>query len=262
MGPWQVRRKLYLPLIWKNHWVKRQSILLPTGESHLWEQCDKCPRKDIFCQTEALCKCMSLEALSDIFVFQMHNKSFNGARTTLLGNWDISAGRVAWCIGRELFLAFCGDSLLWPIEKPIVINICGFGLPNIYSLFPGDRISVFFLLSARHRSALIPPPSWGLQVWPGLDQWVCALSWVRDGHETQPGPMNLILRLRSNCWGMEVLVGLGHCEDIGLEWLVVTWSLWMNSLLENKASTEQSKAERGKRQVSDNMSWASEYSYA
>lgn len=147
MGPWQVRRKLYLPLIWKNHWVKRQSILLPIGESHLWEQCDKCPRKDIFCQMEALCKCMSLEALSDVFVFQMHNKSFNGACTTPLGNWGISAGRVAWCIGRELFLAFCGDSLLCPIEKPIVINTCGFSLPNIYSLFPGDRISVFFLLS-------------------------------------------------------------------------------------------------------------------
>lgn len=146
MGPWQVRGKLYLSLIWKSHWVKRQSILLPTGESHLWEQCNKCLRKDIFCQTEALCKWMSLDALSDNFVFQMHNKSFNGAHATPLGNWDISAGRVAWCIGRELFLAFCGDSVLWPIEKPIVINICGFGLPNICSLFPGNRVSVSFSL--------------------------------------------------------------------------------------------------------------------
>ena len=105
------------------------------------------PEKGRLLPDGSIVQVLSLEALSDAFVFQMHNKSFNGTHTTLLGNCDISAGRVAWCIGRELFLAFCGDPVLWPIEKPIVINICGFGLPNIYSLFPGNRISVFFLLS-------------------------------------------------------------------------------------------------------------------
>ena len=268
MGLWEAKGKLCLHLIQKNHWVKRQSILLPTREGHLWEQCDKCPRKDIFCQMEELCKCMAPKALSDVFVFQMCNKSFNGSHTTPLGNRDFSAGIVAWCIRREpFFTAFCGDSALWPIEKPIVVNIRGFGLLNIYSLFPGNRISTFFwekplpYSQSPSRSALLPPPSCWVWVWPGLGQWVCAVSRVRDGHETQAGPMNSILGLFVATVGEEkLLVGLGHCEDAGLEWLVVTWSWWMNSWPENKASTEQNKAERGKRQISDNMLWASGYS--
>lgn len=212
MGPWEAKGKLCLHLIQKNHWVKRQSILLPTREGHLWEQCDKCPRKDIFCQMEELCKCMAPKALSDVFVFQMCNKSFNAPHTAPLGNWDFSAGLVAWCIGREPFTAFCGDSALWPTEKPIVVNICGFGLLNSYSLFPGNRISTFFWekplpYSQSPSSKCTDPTSQllGAGVTWAWSMSVCSLSgqgWSRDpswAHEFNSGTFCC------NCWGRETL---------------------------------------------------------
>lgn len=33
---------------------------------------------------------------------------------------------------------------------------------------------------------------------------------------------------------------------MGPNWLVITWSLWLNSLLENKAAQSKAKTERGK----------------
>lgn len=55
---------------------------------------------------------------------------------------------------------------------------------------------------------------------------MCALSWVEDGPETQAGPMNSFLGLFVTTVEEEkLLVGLGHREEVDLEWLVVTWSL-------------------------------------
>lgn len=148
---------------------------------------------------------MSLELCLTPLFFKCTTNPFSGAHTTPAGKLRHFSWQSSMMYWERVFPCILWGLVLWPIEKPIVINICGFGLPNIYFLFPGNRISVFFTLVPVIKCALIPPPSCGLQVWPGLDQWVCALLWVRDGHETQLGPMNLILRLRYNCWGMEVL---------------------------------------------------------
>lgn len=68
--------------------------MIPIRAGHLREEFDKCLRKNIFCQIEELCKCILQKALSYVFVFQMHKKLFSGAHTTLLGNGDLSAGKI------------------------------------------------------------------------------------------------------------------------------------------------------------------------
>lgn len=135
---------------------------------------------------------MLQKALSCVFVLQMHNKLFSGAHTTLLGNRDLSVGKVAWCIGREKFRAFCGGSLpCHHLERPIVGNICCFDLPAIYSLFSDNRIATFLwrtpLLTVRPQNlgALIPPPHLRVNVWPRLDQSMYAPPPPRDDHVTQ-----------------------------------------------------------------------------
>lgn len=69
--------------------------MIPFGARCLRKQLDKCLRKDVFCQAEELCKWVLQKALFYAFVFQTHNELFSGAHATLLGNWDLSAGRVA-----------------------------------------------------------------------------------------------------------------------------------------------------------------------
>lgn len=183
-------------------------------------------RKDIFCQMDELCKCLLQNALSYVFVFQMHNELFNGVPTTPLGNWDLSA---IWCTEREKFTAFCGSSLpCHHLEEPIVVNICCFGLPSVYSLIFGNRFSTFFggkslpHCQSHNLSGLIPPPTCRVSVWPGawsisvcslLDQgWSCDPRWA---NKFNSGIFLLqLLGKRSSSvetlWGCRFIVVGGH----------------------------------------------------
>lgn len=141
IGLWKARGKLCLHLFQEKLWVKILWFLLGQdilgrNLTNVWER--------ISFAIEELCKCILQKALSYVFVFQMHKKLFSGAHTTPLGNGDLSAGKIPWCIGRGKFSAFCGGSLpCHHLEMPIVGYICCFGLPSLYSVFSGNRISTF-----------------------------------------------------------------------------------------------------------------------
>lgn len=140
------------------------------------------------------------------------------------GKQDLLAGSVMMHWKREV------QGILWwllpchRLQKPIVVNIRCFGLPSIYSLFSGKRVSTFaenpsLTLSPHNGSGLIPLPIAGLG-----DLW--ALSWVRDGHVTQDGPISVILgpqvvtTKELNPWGRDTVrtqaysgwQSLGYCE--------------------------------------------------
>ena len=117
------------------------------------------------------------KALSRVFVFLIHNKLCNGAPTTPPGNWDLSAGDVIRCIGREFqctLVAVCpviilrslygNHLLLWSAQY-----LCSlFRQQSLYFLFLKKyfivillQLSPFFCLpppGPPHRSHSHSPP--------------------------------------------------------------------------------------------------------
>lgn len=170
---------------------------------------------------EELCKCLLQKALSYVFVFHIHNTLFSGAHPTPLGNWDLPAGEVIWCIGREKFSALCGGCLSHHhLEKLIIVNswalICLEPILSflvIESLLLGGNPSL--PLSPHNLSGLNLPPHCRVNVWLGLAPSVCALfrsgmvMWLTLGQWIQ------LWEICWNYWGKQAL-GLGHCEDIDL----------------------------------------------